>query len=343
MKASIINRNGGPDVLEFVENFPEPKLGERDVLVNVKFTSLNRVDLHLREGYPGLQLDFPHILGADIAGVVFDVGSDVKSFKVGDRVVAYPVVLPDELDLKYNGFEHLNENWKYFGMHLKGSYAQFVAVPEENLVKLDDSVKFEEACTLPVAGLTAYHAVVTVGNLQPGDVFFFWGGASGLGSFAIQLAKMRGAKIITTVGNDRKRDTVYELGADYVFNRNTDDVLGKVLELYPKGIDLVLDYVGSATFEKSLAMLRKNGKMLVCGMETSPVVSLNLQKFYLRHLNLSGLYLGSPKEFKELVNLFNEGKIKPRIDRIFDLKDAASAHKYMASREHIGKILLAVD
>ncbi len=228
-------------------------------------------------------------------------------------------------------------------MHLKGSYAQFVSVPEVNLVKLDNSKSFEEACTLPVAGLTAYHSVVSVGNLKENDVFFFWGGSSGLGAFAIQLAKLQGATVITTVGNDKKRAVVESLGADYVFNHHNDDVVSNVLKLFPKGVDLVLDYVGSATFDKSLAMLRKNGKLLVCGMITSPEVSLNLQRFYIRHLNISGLYLGSPSEFKALVNLFNEGKVRPRIDKIFDLKDAPKAHKYMESGEHIGKILLAVD
>lgn len=343
MRAVIINQNGTPDVLEYHENFPKPNLKENEVLVNVKYTSLNRVDLHLRKGYPGLNLNFPHILGADIAGVVVEIGGEVKNTKVGDRVVVYPVVLPKERNPKFEGMEHLNDNWKYFGMHLNGSYAEFVAVPEENLVKLEDDADLIQASTLPVAGLTAYHSVATVGNLQEGDVFFFWGGSSGLGAFAIQLAKLRGAKVVTTVGSDYKKEKVYSLGADYVFNRNTDDVVNEVLKLYPSGVDVVLDFVGSATFEKSLAMLRKNGKLLVCGMMSSPEVSLNLQRFYIRHLNLCGLYLGSPVEFRELVDLFNQKKIQPKIDRIYSLKEIAEAHRYMESGEHIGKIVIQID
>ncbi|MGC9078263.1 MAG: zinc-binding dehydrogenase [Candidatus Kapaibacteriota bacterium] len=343
MKAVVINKNGTPDVFEYVEHFAEPEIASKEVLVNIKYTSLNRVDLHIRQGYPGLNLNFPHILGADIAGVVAKVGAQVEDFKTGDFVISYPVVLPENLDPKYDGMEHLNDNWKFFGMHMKGSYCQYVAVPKENLIKLNHDTKFEEACTLPVAGLTAYHSVFTVGNLKEDDVFFFWGGSSGLGAFAIQLAKLRGATVITTVGNERKKDGVLALGADYVFNHYSDDVVANVLKIFPKGVDVVLDYVASATFEKSLAMLRKNGKLLVCGMQTSPEVTLNLQRFYFRHLNLCGLYLGSPTEFNSLVQLYNQGRIKPKIDRVFDLKETANAHKYMESGQHSGKILLAIE
>lgn len=343
MKAVVINKNGAPEVLEYREDFPEPKINENEVLVNIKYTSLNRVDLHLRKGYPGLNLNFPHILGADIAGVVVEIGSKVENIKVGDKVVAYPIVLPKERSSKFVGMEHLNENWKYFGMHINGSYAQYVAVPEENLIKLAEDTDLMQASTLPVAGLTAYHSVATVGNLQEGDVFFFWGGSSGLGTFAIQLAKMQGAKVVTTVGSEHKKEAVYSLGADFVFNRNSEDVVKEVLNLFPSGVDVVLDFVGSATFEKSLTMLRKNGKLLVCGMMSSPEVSLNLQKFYIRHLNLCGLYLGSPKEFEDLVDLFNRKIIHPKIDKTYSLKEIVESHKYMESGNHIGKIVIKIE
>lgn len=343
MKAVIIKQHGNPDVLEYVENFPEPELKSNEVLVKIHYTSLNRVDLHIRRGYPGLNLQFPHVLGADVAGEIVATGSDVKNFGIGDRVVAYPIILPNSSNPKFEGMEHLNDGWKYYGMHIRGSYAQFVSVPEENLFKLSDEVNFLEACTLPVAGLTAYHAVLTVGDVKEGDVFFFWGGSSGLGAFAIQLAKMRGATVITTVGTNEKKHKVASLGADFVYNRNEDEVVSEVLRMYPNGVDVVLDFVGSGTFDKSLTLLRKNGKLLVCGMLTSPEVTLNLQRFYIRHLNLSGLYLGSKKEFRELVELYNQGKINPTIDKVFELKQANFAHEYMESNQHVGKIILAIN
>ncbi len=205
-----------------------------------------------------------------------------------------------------------------------------------------DSISFEEACTLPIAGLTAYHAVYTIANLNSDDIFFIWGGSSGLGSFAIQLAKNIGAKVITTIGNEAKRDTVLSFGADYIFNHYEDDIVSEVRKLFPSGVDVVLDFVGTVTFEKSLALLRKNGKMLICGMLTGREVNFNIQQFYLKHLNISGLYLGSLQELHNLVDLLNEGAIRPHIDRIFDLRNADEAHRYMESGQHIGKIILKV-
>jgi len=257
-------------------------------------------------------------------------------------VVSYPIVLPKSRNPQFNEFEQLNDGWKYYGMHLKGSYAEFVAVPEENLCTIGDNVSFEEACTLPIAGLTAYHAINTVSGLNSNDIFFIWGGSSGLGNFAIQLAKNTGAKVITTIGNESKRDTVLSFGADYVFNHYKNDIVSEVRKLFPNGVDVVLDFVGPATFEKSLALLRKNGKMLICGMLTGREVNFNIQQFYLKHLNICGLYLGSLQEFHNLVNLLNEGAIHPYIDRIFDLKDADEAHRYMESGQHIGKIILKI-
>lgn len=343
MKATILQKHGGSEVLEYVENFPEPELKPDEVLVKIFYTSLNRVDLHIRRGYPGLNLQFPHIIGADIAGEVVAIGTNVKDIGIGEKVVAYPIVLPKSLNPKFEGMEHLNDGWKYYGMHIWGSYAQFVSVPANNVVKLVEGVDYKDACTLPVAGLTAYHAVVTVGAINEGDVFFFWGGSSGLGAFAIQLAKMKGATVVTTVGSNEKKQLVSSIGADFVYNRHEDDVVNEVLKIYPNGVDVVLDFVGSGTFDKSLSLLRKNGKLLVCGMLTAPEVTLNLQKFYIRHLNLCGLYLGSMNEFRELVGLYNQGKIKVIIDKVFELKQASSAHEYMESNKQTGKILLAIE
>jgi len=342
MKSVYIETNGGPEVLQYSENFPEPTIKPNEVLVKVEATSLNRVDLHIRKGYPGLKLNFPHILGADISGIVWETGSEVKNFQKGDRVVAYPIVLPENLEPKFLGYEHLNDGWKYFGMHIPGSYCEFVAVPAKNLVHISPETDFARAATLPVAGLTAYHGLYTVAQLKEGDAFFLWGGASGLGTFAIQLAKLVGAKVIATVGKNYKKEILYSLGADYVFNHYEDDVVSEVKKIYPLGVDFCLDFVGRTTFEKSLALLRKNGTLLICGMITGAEVNFNLQQFYIRHLNIKGFYLGSPQEFSELVRLVDENKIKPYISQVFDLKDASKAHAFMENGEHIGKIVLKI-
>ncbi|MGQ9818857.1 MAG: zinc-binding dehydrogenase [Candidatus Kapaibacteriales bacterium] len=177
-------------------------------------------------------------------------------------------------------------------------------------------------------------------KIQPGDVFFMWGGSSAVGNYAIQLAKKIGSTVITTTGFDWKKEKIYSFGADYVFNHQTENVVEKVLNLFPEGVDAVLDFVGTDSFNNSINMLRKNGKLMVCGMLTGREVNLNIQLFYLKHLQLYGYYLGSLNSFKKLVKMVENGDIKPHIDKIFELKEASEAHKYMEAHQHIGKIVL---
>lgn len=341
MRAITFNEHGGPEVLQYTEDFPMPEINENEVLVKVAYTSLNRVDLVVRKGYPGMQLPLPHILGGDIAGTIVEIGAEVSYLKVGDRVVVYPIVLPDKKDPKYSGNEHLNDGWKYFGMHLKGAYAEYVAVPAENIIRLPNEVKLETAAALPISGLTAYHAIKTVAKLKQNDVFMIWGGSGGFGTLAIQIAKSLGVKVITTTRNEEKSQALKDLGADYVFVYNNDyDLNTKIREIYPEGVDVVLDYVGPATFDQTFAMMRKCGKILFCGMLTGMEIKLNIQQTYLRHLNIHGLYLGSPAEFKEFIGLVWEKKLNPLISAVYPLEKASDAHKLMESGDYIGKILL---
>lgn len=343
MKAVFISSNGGPEVLKYVENFPEPKILPNEVLIKLEATTLNNVDIVLRRGYPGLNLKFPHILGGDIAGKIAEKGENVVRFQIGDKVVAYPILLPSKKDIKYDGLEHLNDNWRFFGMQVDGSYAEFAAVPEENLIKIDETLPIEYYATIPVAGLTAYTAIVDLGKIQQEDVFFMWGGSSAVGNYAIQLAKYLGATVIATVGSDSKIEMVHSFGADYVFNHNKDNVVERVLKINPKGVDAVLDFVGTETFNHSINLLRKNGKLIVCGMLTGREVNLNIQMFYLKHLQMFGYYLGTLKSFRNLVDFVKQGIIKPHIDQVFELKKADEAHRYMESRRHIGKIILKIN
>ncbi len=342
MKAVIFNEHGSADVLKFVENFDTPKFDDNSVLIEIKNTSLNRIDTVIRKGYPMLKLNFPHILGGDIAGLVADFGSNVNGLSKGDRVVIYPISLPENRDPKFGEDTFLNDGWQFFGMMKHGSYAQYIAVPAENVVKIPDTLSFEDAAALPIAGITAHHAVHKIGNISEGDTFFIWGGASGLGTYAVQLAKKAGATVITTVGKNEKKDFMMNLGADFVFNHYEDDVVSEVKKIFPKGIDTILDFVGPATFDKTFSMVRKAGKIMFCGMMTGVEVKLNIQQTYFRHLSILGLYLGSIGEFKDLINLAANGTIKPHIDRVFDLKDASEAHRLMESGNYTGKIVLSI-
>ena len=340
MNAVALYEHGGADKLVFVSDFPDPKVGPDEVLIHVEATAVNRVDLVVRGGYPGIQIPLPHVLGGDIAGTVAEVGSTVKDFAIGQRVVTWPLIACGACALCAEGKENLCLNWKYFGLHRHGGYAQTVAAPAASLLRLPESISFAEATALGVAGLTAYHAVITVGQLMRGQLFFIWGGSGGVGTIAIQLAKMVGATVVATAGKDSKLAVLKKLGADHVLNHNTDDVPAIVRDLFPAGVDLIIDYVGPATFSKSFDLLKKGGSMLLCGILTGRETTLSIHQTYLRHLNVKGLYLGTKMEMHELLKLTDQHNVKPVIGSTLPLREAARAHTMMTDGEHLGKIVL---
>jgi NADPH:quinone reductase-like Zn-dependent oxidoreductase len=341
MKAIVLRAHGGIEQLTHQRDYPEPELRERHALVRIRATSVNRIDLVVREGYPGVQIPFPHIPGADIAGVVERVGLEVRGFREGDRVLSWPLVACGSCAMCRGDRRWLCLEWKYFGLHLDGSYAEYIAVPEENLIPLPAEISFEVAATLPVAGLTAYHALVTVGQVEAGETVLLWGGSGGLGTFSVQLARELGAHVIATVGKDEKRERVASLGADLVLNHYRDDVVAAVREFTRgQGVEVVLDSVGAQTFPKGFQLLQKGGRLLLCGKLTGMDVPLSLHQTYLRHVSILGLYLGEKRELAELLRWVREGRIAPVIDRTFKLEEASQAHRVMASGDHLGKLVL---
>ena len=342
MKAIILNENGATDKMIYTTDFPVPEIGPEEVLVKIKATTINRADLVIRNGYPGLTLNFPHILGGDITGVVEQAGSSVKDFKQGDRVLSWSIVACGKCEWCKKGRGGLCFNWQYFGMHRKGSYAEYAAVPASSLIKLPDNVSFENAACLPVAGLTAYHALTGVGNLKKDETFFIWGGASGLGMMAIQIAKNLGATVFATAGTEEKIKKLKEMGVDYIFNHRADeDIAAKVLELTNKlGIDVVLDYIGPATHPQSFRMVKKGGKILWCGIMTGREATISIHQTYLRHISLLGLYLGEKDELAGLVDLVSKDKVRPYIGETLDLKDAVKGHILIGEGKVTGKVVL---
>ena len=341
MKAIQLHQHGGLEELKYETDVPEPEIGADDVLVRIKATSVNRIDFFVRSGYPGLEFKFPHIPGADIAGEVAKVGANVAEFSEGDRVVAWPLIACGTCEICQSGRRWLCLNWQYFGMHVQGSYAEFARVPAESLLKLPENVSFEEAATLPVAGLTAHHALKTVAELQKGQSVLIWGGSGGLGTFAVQIAKELGVVVIATVGKDEKRERVQALGADLVLNHHTDDVLLEVQKFTEhKGIDVVLDSVGAETFPTGFQLVKKGGKILLCGKMTGLDVELSIHLTYLRHISILGLYLGEKEEMQELLDWVSQGKVKPVIDRVLPLEQVADAQTALANGEQLGKVVL---
>lgn len=342
MKAVIFHQHGGPEQLVYTTDLPRPAIHDNEVLIQVEATSINRVDIVIRNGYPGLTLPLPHILGGDIVGIVAECGSAVEDFVPGERVIAWPLVPCGHCPYCEAGDENLCIDWKYFGMHIPGGYAEYVAVPASNLIRLPDHLSSEQATALGVAGLTAYHGLYTVTQLKAGQIFMIWGGSGGLGTIAIQLAKAIGATVVATVGKDSKKETIQSLGADYVFNHYTDDVQAEVMKLFPLGVDTIMDYVGPATFPKSFAVLKKGGQLILCGILTGRETTLNIHQTYLRHLSIHGINLGTKQEMERLIALAADGTITPYIGHVVPLEEAAEAHRMMVSGECIGKIVLKV-
>ncbi len=342
MKALYLTKNGNIDSFKYDTDFPVPGIESDEVLVKVKATSINRVDIVIRNGYPGLNLNFPHIPGGDISGVIESTGSDVRMFKNGDRVIAWPLVVKDKDKWTIKNRPGLSPNRKFFGMELNGSYAEYTVVPENSLIRLPDNVTFEDAACLPIAGLTAYHALFGVGNIQSGQNFFIWGGTSGLGTIAVQLAKSTGAKVFATAGNEEKTEFLKNLGVDYIFNHyENKNILKEVLEITDgTGVDVVLDYVGPQSYETSFNMLTNGGKLLWCGMITGRETNVSIHQTYFRHLSIMGLFLGEKFELEALLKYISERKIKPVIYKKLELQNAGEGHTLMETGKIIGKVIL---
>lgn len=340
MKAVVFSEQGPPDVLQYTD-IADPVAGPGEVVVRVAMTSVNRVDTLVRGGYPGLTVPMPHVIGGDVTGTISEVGAGVTEFKIGDRVISWPLIACGTCDLCMRGKPHICLNWQFIGMHRKGSYAEFVSIPAKSVMHLPDAVSFEEAATLPTAGIVAYHGLATVSAIQPGETFFIWGGASGVGTFAIQIAKLRGATVIATAGSPEKMAVMRACGADHVLNHHEDDVQSRVLELTGGiGVDAMIDYVGPQTFAKSFAMLKKGGRMMLCGILTGRETTLPMHLTYLQHKSILGIYLGTMTDLSELMHLVAQKKIKPVIWDILPLHKAAEAHRTLQECKHYGKILL---
>jgi len=337
MRAMTITSYGGPEVFKLANDFPDPVPstvpGGEEVLVRVAATGVNRMDILVRNGYPGLKTPLPHICGADIAGTLLESG---------ERVVVYPLLSCGNCSACRVGHTNLCLAWRSIGLHVKGGYAEFVAVPKENIFPLPDSVTFEEAVSLPVAGLTAYHALRTVGSIGRGDTVFIWGGGGILGSMALQIARDAGARTIAAAGSDDRLAALRAQGADVVVDRRTDDVLARVANETDGGVDIVLDSVGGATFQRSLAMLTNGGRLLACGILGGRSAEINIHLTYYHHRSVQGLFLGTKADMAAVIRLVAERRVVPPIDSVMPISEAADAHRKLEAGLHRGKIVLAL-
>ncbi len=339
MRAVVIFEHGGPEVLTYVEDYREPDVGPKDVLIEVRATALNHLDVWVRKGLPGVKL--PRILGSDIAGVVREVGSAVEDVKPGDEVIVAPGYGCGKCGYCLSGKESMCRLYTMPGYHVDGGYAELTSHPERAVLPKPSNLTFEEAASIPLVFLTSWHMLRTLADVKEGEWVLVWGAGSGVGISSIQIAKMLGARVITTVGDDWKVEKAYEIGADHVIQRRREDVVSKVREI-AGGVDVVIDSVGKETWPLDLKMLRRGGKLVSVGATSGSNAEVDVRYVFAKQISILGAYMGSRAELMEVLRFVEEGRLKPVIDSVFELEDARLAHEKMERSEMFGKIVLRV-
>lgn len=341
MKAVRFHKHGGTDVLTY-EDAPNPqKPGPGEVLVRVKAASVNHLDVWVRSGLLGIPIPFPHVPGSDAAGLVEEVGSGVTTVKAGDPVVVSPGLSCFKCTACLAGDDNLCDTYALLGVFKDGTYAECVTLPELNVLPKPAGISYEEASAYPLVFLTAWHMLITRARLKPGDDVLVLGAGSGVGSAAVQVGKLTGARVITTVGSEEKRAKAAEIGADHVVNHSTENVEAVVKKITDgRGVDVVFEHVGPATWPTSMKVLAKKGRIVTCGQTTGPTVSIELRFLFMRKLEILGSMMGTRTELVRITKLIAERKLKPVIDSIHPLKDAGKAQDLMEQRKFFGKLVL---
>lgn len=335
-----MHRHGGPDVL-VAEDAPEPEAGPLDVLVQIRAVALNHIDLWVREGLPRLRLTFPHILGADIAGIVEAVGARVTGVRRGDEVLLAPGVSCGQCAACVAGDDNRCETYSVLGEHIPGGYAERIAVPRVNVLPKPATLSFEEAAAVPLAFLTAWNMLVTNGRIRMGDTVLIWGAGSGVGSAGIQIARALGARVIATAGAGWKLERARSLGADEVVNHSEQNVYDEVRRMTARrGVEVVFDHIGAATWDTSLKVLAKGGRLVTCGATTGPDGITDIRYVFGRRLSIHGSWLGAKRELAEVMRLVETGRVRPVVHTVRPLAEAADAHRMLERREQFGKVVL---
>jgi NADPH:quinone reductase-like Zn-dependent oxidoreductase len=342
VKAIVFENHGGPDVLRYVDA-PDPVINADEVLVRVKACALNHLDLWVRRGLPGVAIPLPHIPGSDIAGEVAEIGANVTTVRPGQKVVLAPGVTCGKCPACISGHDNRCRSFTNLGYMIDGGCAEFVKVPEVNCLPYPENLSWEEAASIPLVFQTAWHMLLVRAELQPGEDVLVLGAGSGVGTAAIQIAKFFGAKVIATAGTPEKLAKATELGADYVINHKTQKIREEVRRItHKRGVDVVFEHVGTATWDDSLASLAYAGRLVTCGATTGYDAKLDLRILFAKQLSLMGSYMGTKSDLHSVMRLVAAGCFRPIVDRVFPLKEAAAAHEYLESGAQFGKVVLAI-
>lgn len=338
MKAVRIHQHGGLDVLKY-EDIPMPNINQNQCLIKIKAAALNHLDIWVRKGFPGVPL--PMIMGSDGAGIVEKVGTNISDISIDDRVLIQPLTYCGTCRWCKQNKENYCEKWGIFGENQDGTQCEYMAINADHLHIIPSGMSFEEAAAFPLVAETAYAMLIDRANIQKGETVFVWGASSGVGSMAIQIAKAMGCKVLTTVGNVKKRDFAEKLGADIIVNYNDDNISKIVKEFTDQhGVDVVVEHVGTKTWETSLRILGKGGRIVTCGATTGSEAKFDIRRLFYKQQSILGSTMGNVKSLDSALKMYKNGDIKPIVDKCFKMSEIRKAHEYLENGNQMGKVIV---
>lgn len=340
MKAARIHQHGGPEVLA-VQDVPDPTIRADQVLLRVRACALNHLDLFVRAGIPGMRFSMPHILGSDIAGEVVAVGELCERVKPGWRAVLSPGLSCRQCEHCLSGNDNLCRRFTMFGYATDGGDVELIAAPEYAVIQIPDDLPFVNAAAAPLVSVTAWHMLMARARLQPGEDVLVLAASSGVGSMAIQIARLFQCRVIATAGGEEKMARARELGAAHVIDHYRQDISAEVRRLTGKrGVDVVVEHVGAATWHKSLESLAPAGRLVTCGATTGYDARIDLRFLFSKQWSLQGSFMGTMGELHQVLKFVFRGQLKPVIDRVYPLAEIRAAHERLERKEHFGKVVV---
>jgi len=340
MKALYFTKHGDLDVIQYGEvTTPRPGFGE--VLIRVKACAINHLDIWVRRGWPGLNLEMPHWCGADVAGEIAEFGEGVYGWEKGQRVVVDPGITTLEDEFVRRGEISVSPGYRILGEHTRGGAAEYVVVPAKNLLAMPDSLEFVTTAAPLLVSLTAWRMLIHRAKIRAGETVLMVGTGGGVNSMAIQIAKLAGATVYAVAGNKEKAEKARELGVDVVLDRTHVDWGREIYRLTSKrGVDVVVDNVGKATLNTSMGAVAKGGRIVIVGNTSGPEVEIDIRFIFAKQISLIGSTMGTHQDFRDVTALLWDNQLKPVIDRVMPLSEGREAYSMMEQGKQFGKIVL---
>jgi NADPH:quinone reductase-like Zn-dependent oxidoreductase len=341
MKALYFDRHGELDVVKYGD-VPDPEPGPGEVLIRVHACALNFLDIWVRRGWPGLNLEMPHWCGADVAGEIAALGENVTGWQVGQRVVVDPGVNLVEDEHTRNGEDSVSPDYHILGEHMRGGAAEYLAMSTANLAAVPDHIDYPEAAAPLLGGLTAWRMLLRRAGLRAGESVLVVGAGGGVNSIAIQIARLAGATVYVVASNPEKAERARQLGADVVLDRSQVDWAKEIFKLTSRrGVDVVVDNVGKATITRSMQAVARGGRIVIVGNTSGPQAEIDIRYIFGKQISIIGSTMGSHQDFHDLLDLLWSGKVKPVVHGVMPLSEGCEAYKMMEEGRHFGKIVLA--